>query len=279
MAFKYAFNTWVYGSFPSWLPCYPLEEVITRLAAFGYDGIEIGCAAPHAFPAHLSQERRAMLRALMADKGLACVSLLPAPGGGMGNNPASFLPEERAATIAHYKEVVDLAADLGSARVLYVCGWRGFGVSHAQAMDWTRAALTEIAGHAGDKGIEICIEPTAADSNLIDTAGHALALKADVGLPNIGVMFDTYHSHYRNESAQDYVTEIGAALTHVHLSDSDRLPPGAGKLDWHGILGALKAADFDGYLTMEVGFPYRSIDADWVARSAITHLKAVEKGL
>ena len=46
MAFKYAFNTWVYGSFPVWVPSYPLDEVIRRLARIGYDGIEIGCAAP-----------------------------------------------------------------------------------------------------------------------------------------------------------------------------------------------------------------------------------------
>ncbi|NEU33322.1 sugar phosphate isomerase/epimerase, partial [bacterium LRH843] len=47
---KISFNTWVYGSFPSWLPTYPLEEVISRLSAMGYDGIEIGCASPHAYP-------------------------------------------------------------------------------------------------------------------------------------------------------------------------------------------------------------------------------------
>jgi protein FrlC len=45
---KYAFNTWAYGSFSVWLPAYPLEEAIRRLAAIGYDGVEIGCAAPHA---------------------------------------------------------------------------------------------------------------------------------------------------------------------------------------------------------------------------------------
>jgi len=279
MTFKYAFNTWVYGSFPAWLPCYPLEEVITRLAAIGYDGIEIGCAAPHAFPAHLSKAHRADLASLMQDKGLACVSLLPAPGGGMGNNPASFLPEERAMTVAHYKEVIDLAADLGAGRVLYVAGWRGFGVSHAEALDWTAAALTQIAHHAADKGIEVCIEPTSADSNLIDTAGHALALKKAVGLPNVGIMFDTYHSAYRNETAQDYVAELERDLTHIHLSDTDRMPPGCGKLDWHGILSSLKAASFDGYLTMEIGFPYRSADADWFARTALQNLKAVESAL
>ena len=108
MAFKYAFNTWVYGSFPVWMPAYTLDEAIRRLARIGYDGIEIGCAAPHAWPAHLDAGRRRALRDLLKSEGLPCVSLLPAPGGGPGNNPASPLTEERTATIAHYKEVVDL---------------------------------------------------------------------------------------------------------------------------------------------------------------------------
>ena len=27
---KYAYNTWVYSSFPSWLPAYPLDETINE---------------------------------------------------------------------------------------------------------------------------------------------------------------------------------------------------------------------------------------------------------
>ena len=42
---KYAFNTWVYSSFPVWLPAYPLDEAIRRIAEIGYDGVEIGCSA------------------------------------------------------------------------------------------------------------------------------------------------------------------------------------------------------------------------------------------
>jgi fructoselysine 3-epimerase len=79
---KYAFNTWAYSSFPAWLPSYPLDEAIRRIAPIGYDGVEIGCAAPHAWPAYLNKERRAELRNLLDASGLQAVSLLPTPGGG-----------------------------------------------------------------------------------------------------------------------------------------------------------------------------------------------------
>lgn len=279
MAFKYAFNTWCYGSFPVWVPSYPLDEVIRRLARIGYDGIEIGCAAPHAWPAHLDTGRRRALRDLMQGEGLSCVSLLPAPGGGPGNNPASPLAEERAATIAHYREVVDLAADFGCDRVLYIAGWRIFGTEQAQALEWSLAALRQIADHAAGKGVTICIEPTSADSNLVDTAGEALQLRAESERSNVAVMFDTYHALYRNESSSDYVYEMREHLAHVHFADTNRLPPGEGAVDWFGVMQALKDVGFDGHVTMEIGFNTRSAEPDRYARSALAYLKALEKTL
>jgi len=279
MAFKYAFNTWCYGSFPVWVPAYPLDEVIRRLARIGYDGIEIGCAAPHAWPAHLDAGRRRALRDLMAGENLACASLLPAPGGGPGNNPASPLPEERSATVAHYKEVVDLAADLGAERVLYIAGWRIFGTEQAQAYAWSLEVLQQIANHAEGRGVTICIEPTSADSNLIDTADEALQLRADCGRANVRVMFDTYHALYRNEPSSDYVYKMGSQLGHVHFADTDRLPPGEGAVDWFGVMQALRDVKFEGYVTMEVGFNTRRAEPDRYARASLAYLKSIEKTL
>jgi protein FrlC len=279
MAFKYSFNTWCYSSFPVWVPSYSIEEAARRIARAGYDALEIGCAAPIAWPAHLSKTRRAEMRKMINGEGLAVSSLLPAPGGGPGNNPTSILPEERAATIAHYKEVVDLAHDLGSERVLYIAGWRQFGVPTSDAMDWCLGALVEIGKHAAEKGVTICVEPTSADSNLIETIGHAMKLRDDSGLPNVKVMFDTYHALYRSEVSSDYVYEMAPHLAHVHFAEIDRKPPGEGVVDWVGVMQALKDINFKGYLTMEIGFAARRVEPDRYARSALNYLKGVEAQL
>jgi|HubBroStandDraft_6_1064221.scaffolds.fasta_scaffold732284_1 protein FrlC len=279
MAFKYSFNTWCYSSFPVWVPSYSIEEAARRIARAGYDALEIGCAAPIAWPAHLSKTRRAEMKKMINGEGLAVSSLLPAPGGGPGNNPTSILPEERAATIAHYKEVVDLAHDLGSERVLYIAGWRQFGVPTSDTMDWCLHALVEIAKHAAQKNVTICVEPTSADSNLIETIGQAMKLRDDSGLPNVKVMFDTYHALYRNEVSSDYVYEMAPHLAHVHFADLDRKPPGEGVVDWVGVMQALKDIDFKGYLTMEIGFAARRVEPDRYARSALNYLKGVEAQL
>ena len=88
---KLAFNTWVYSSFPIWVPAYPLEETIRRIARIGYDGIEIGAAAPHAYPAYMSPERRRDPQVL-DDNNIVVSAMLPAPGGGPGFNVASPSP-------------------------------------------------------------------------------------------------------------------------------------------------------------------------------------------
>lgn len=276
---KYAFNTWVYSSYPSWLPAYTLEETIRRIAKFGYDGIEIGCAAPHAYPAHLDAAQRKSIRALLSDVGLTPVSLLPAPGGGQGNNPASPLAAERAATVEHYKEVIDLAADLGADRVLYIPGWLIYGTSREQAYSWTQTALQAIAQYAAEKGIQVLVEPTPFDSDLIETLEEAILLTKDVDSENVGVMLDTSHALYRKESCADIIRQYGEKIVHIHAADVDRLPPGQGILDWLGIMQALSEADFQGYITMEIGFTLRSTDPDAYARSAIRYLKEIEESI
>lgn len=274
---KYAFNTWAYGSFPVWLPSYTLDETIRRLADIGYDGIEIGCAAPHAWPAYLSPSRREELRMLMEREGIAPVSLLPAPGGGPGCNPASPLAEERAFTVNHYKEVIDLAADLGAGLVLYIGGWQVFGTSREQAWRWSVESLRQIADHAAAKDITVVVEPTSADSNLIETADDALELMRESGYANVKTMFDTFHALYRNEVSSDYVRAMGANLVHIHLADSNRLAPGDGSVDFLGVLNALKEIGYDGYLTMEIGFNARAVDPDAIARRALTYMKGLEQ--
>jgi len=273
---KYAFNTWVYGSFPTWLPSYPLPETIRRIAGIGYDGIEIGCAAPHAWPAYLSSADRKELRAILEGENLTPVSLLPAPGGGPGHNPASPLPAERRATIQHYKEVIDLAADLGAGLVLYIGGWQVHGSTRQDAWWHSRDCLSEIARHAADHDVTIAIEPTPADSNLIESADDALELMEHSGQSNVRVMFDTFHALYRNEVSADYVRTMGDALVHVHAADSDRLPPGDGRIDFLDVMRALRDTRYQGYIAMEIGFTSRTVDPDAYARRALEHLKGLE---
>jgi protein FrlC len=123
--------------------------------------------------------------------------------------------------------------------------------------------------------LTICIEPTSADSNLIDSCDDVIALMDEIDRPNVAAMFDTYHTLYRNEVPTDYVYRLGKRLRHVHLADVNREPPGKGVVDYPLLIQALRDVAYDGYLTMEVGFNRRDVHPDSMARSAFDYLKRV----
>jgi fructoselysine 3-epimerase len=270
---KISYNNWAYTSFFVWAPAYTLDETIKRLAKIGYDGIEIGAGAPHAYPGQLTPSRRSEVRDLFEEHGIACSSMLPAPSGGTGNNPCSPLAEERAWAINHYKELIDLCETWKAGKLIFLPGWRVFGTTRREAWKWSRAALTEVAEYAGEHNVQLVIEPTSHDTNMCESSYDAIELMEDVGSPNVKLMFDTFHVLYRREVISDYVYEMGADLTHVHIADSDRLPPGKGRGDFPAMMDALIDVGFDGYLTMETGFHERGIEPDLDARECLEYLR------
>jgi fructoselysine 3-epimerase len=273
MSMKLSFNTWPYASFPVWVPAYTLEDTIERIAKIGYEGIEIGAGSPHAYPPCLTKERRKHIRKVLDDNGIALSSMLPALSGGPGHNLTSPIPEERRHTIDHYKDLVELTAEWGGKIVLYIPGWIIFGTTFKQAWEWSTAALSEIADKAAKFDITLVIEPVSFDTNFVDKGEEAIEMMEEVNKPNVKLMFDTFHTLYRKEPSSDYIYRMGKNLRHMHISDNNRLPPGQGRGDFISVINALKDIDFDGYLTMELGFDRRDIEPDFVARQSYEYLK------
>ena len=212
---------------------------------------------------------------MLDGEGINVSSMLPAPGGGAGYNVASPDAPERAAAIDMYKKVTDLCAEWGSPTLLYVAGWQVFGTSRPQAFEWTTAALAEIADQAAASGVTVAVEPTSADSNLIDSCDDVIALMDAVDRPNVGAMFDTYHTLYRNEVPTDYVYRLGKRLKHVHLADVNRDAPGSGVVDYVSLIQALRDVGYGGYLAMEIGFNRRNVEPDDMARRALAYVKSI----
>jgi protein FrlC len=128
----------------------------------------------------------------------------------------------------------------------------------------------------GQKRDHIVVEPTAAATNLIETADDAMELMRSVARDNVKVMFDTFHALYRNEIPADHVRAMRDDLVHIHVSDSSRVIPGEGRVDWIGLMQALNECGYDGYLTMEIGLDSRTADPDQIARTALKFLKGIE---
>jgi len=274
---KLGCNTWMYSSFPTWIPAYPIDYVIKNLAKIGYDGIELGAASPVAYPPYVTKEDRKRICSLLKEYNIEISSVLVCPGGGCGNNVASSIEAERKQAVKSYKDCVDLAYDLGGKVCNYVAGWVIWGVEQDQAWEWSRECLIEIAEYAEAKGIIIPIEPTPTDSNLIETADDALKLMQETGMKNVKVMFDCIHTFYRGDIITDYIEKMGSNLAYVHLSDLNRMPPGT-STDFTLMVDALKAINYQGYLTMEIGLGglgREGVDPNLYAKHAYDYMKSI----
>ncbi len=249
------FHTFAYGSFSRWAPCYPLEETISRLAQIGYPAIEIGAARPHAWPWDLDQADRAKIRTLLHEKNMTAASICPISHN---YNLASAISHERLDAVAYYQECVKLAADFHAPLVIVVPGWSMFGTEYAQAWDWSRDGIAEIAKLADQLGVMLAVEPiTKAMVNLVNTTHQGLELIKEINNPAVRLILDTAHMMMEKESPIDAVLEARGYLVHVHAEDSDgrsmsRRPPGKGDFNWIGFVRTLREIGYQGYLSAEI---------------------------
>jgi protein FrlC len=273
---RLAFHTWAYASYPTRLPVRSLEDTIDELASLGYDGIEIGGAAPHGYPDYLDAARRAAIRARLEDRRLAPAALCPAQGGAPGLNPASPDELERRAALDYNRALIQLAADLGAPIVVWLAGHRRYRQPKDEA--WTHAVenLRASAEAAGEAGVLLAVEPLPADANILIDADDCLRMMDEAGAgPDVaGVLIDTGHLFNRNDEVRDALWLAGDRLVHVHVADLHRDAPGTHR-DFTTLVDALREQGYDGWLSLEVGFNRREVDPAEVARAGLEHMRSL----
>lgn len=119
-------------------------------------------------------------------------------------------------------------------------------------------ALGEICDLAQKGGVQIFVET----HNEFSTGGSLKTLIADVGSPNLRIIFDIMHSYEMGESAAQTVDLLGDRIAHVHIKDGVPMQDpdsatflytalGAGIVPTREAIAALRAIGYDGYLSLE----------------------------
>ena len=107
----------------------------------------------------------------------------------------------------------------------------------------------------------------------------------ETGLTGGGIMADTIHMNIEERSIPAAIRTFGDLLNHVHLSDSNRLAPGLGHVDFAEVLQALVEVGYGGGMAFELipSLPYvpegepQPPSYDEVAGQALDHMKEVER--
>jgi sugar phosphate isomerase/epimerase len=226
-------------------PALPLEHELDRVAAAGFDFIDLTLEPPGAWPVDGAGVAR-----LVRDDGLSVVG-----------HTAYFLPiaspypelRERAAEL--FERALDVFAEVGAGRVNV----------HADpltrppedAVERNVEAIGRLAAQAADRGMTLMLENLGRsfarieDLRPIFEAVDGLAFHLDVGHANM-----SRRPGEPNRTAE-LLQAFGERLAHVHVHDNFgvddlHLPLSVGTVDWPAVVGALKDAGYDGTVTLEV---------------------------
>jgi sugar phosphate isomerase/epimerase len=241
---------------------------VARIAALGYDGVELAIRDPKLVDADA-------LAQTIAAHGLVA----PAIGTGQawGEERLSFTAADEAvrrAAIERIKSHIPLAARLNAVVILgLIRGITPQGQSHAQSMAYLVEALQECSAAAAPAGVRYALEPlNRYETDLIHTVADGLALIERVGAANFGLLLDTFHMNIEEPSIAASIRAAGERIFHFHVADSNRWHPGAGHLAFRGILDTLFATGYRGFVSGEfLPIP----DAATAAERGIVHLRGL----
>ena len=73
----------------------------------------------------------------------------------------------------------------------------------------------------------------------------------EVDHPHVKAMYDTFHSNIEEKDPVAAIKTIKKHMIHVHISENDRGTPGKGHVPWAATFKGLKAAKYDGWMTIE----------------------------
>jgi D-psicose/D-tagatose/L-ribulose 3-epimerase len=233
-----------------WMRSEPLEQTVARLAATGYDGIEIN-GEPELYD---TEE----VRACLERHGIAlwgAVTLMEHGGRDMVH-PDRYV---RLGTQRYLEETIELIADLGGQVLCCVPSTIGKTQPLAPASiewQWCVDGLRAAGQYAGERDVKIALEPISRfETYLLNRADQALAMVADVDLPNVGVCLDAFHMNMEEQAPLEAIRSVGSKMFDFHVADSNRRPPGQGTIRWREILDALDEIGYVGHLTAEVDPP------------------------
>jgi sugar phosphate isomerase/epimerase len=236
-----------------------LEAALRRIAANGFQAVELVGTRPHFLPEDFPGDELAVVRELLVELDLRVVAIAPFSAGSHWHYTAANA-RTRISTVAHVRACIDVARALGCPVVQSITGAPVIqDVPLRTAWTWARDGLRAVAEHADANGVRIGLEGEG--NTLVATSGDTLEMIADVDRPALGALFDIGHANMLSEDDPvAAAAALGQHLVHCHAHDNDGLRDshdaiGSGTRDWPQVARALVRARYEGAITVEVGAP------------------------
>ena len=279
---RLAFSTNAYLNFP-------FDEAAARIAALGYEGLELMADVPHAWPAYMLEGPKQGIRDAMARNNLAFSNVNAFMMHAVDDHrqhfwhPSFLEPDAnyRRVRIDHTRRALSLCAELGAPHITTEPGGPiDPSQTRQQAIDLFVEALKPLAEHADKLGVGLLVEPE--PDLLAETTDQYLEIAERVNAPSIGLNFDVGHAYCMSEDIPRQIAKLAKHIKHYHFEDiaptrvHHHLIPGLGAIDFAEVVAAIKKSGYDGWITVEL---YPNVDdPDGAAGRAMEVLRPLVKG-
>lgn len=279
---KFSFSTNAFVRFP-------VLDAVERIAAMGYQGVELLADAPHLYADSVTDTVLTKLQESLHRTGLKVASINANTAVGYYGREfweplfePSLANSDRTLRqwrIAYSKKCIDMARILGASCISVTSGRMLPGVAPKESMSLLRESMTELLDYAENKSIRIGIEYE--PGLLIERHEELAAFIGEMDSPYLGANLDLGHSHVLGETAEAVISGLSSRIFHVHLEDIRggkhyHLIPGTGDIDFSRLFTSLDRIGYSGFATVELyTYPHRPEAA---ARQALDYLEGLLKG-
>lgn len=226
------------------------EQRLQTAARLGYDGVELMVLRP-------DQVDVATVRIQVAACGMEVAAV--ASGGIAAIDQLTLLAADAETSRRAAERLGGLidCASLLEASIVTIGGFRGWlrSVGTPTARSQIIELLRQASEYAAGRSVRLVLEPlNRYETDVVHTAAEALELIDEVDHSHLGLLIDTFHANIEEPSLDHCFRQAMTAgrLWHVHLGDSNRLPPGQGHLDFASIIATLRTIGYQGYLSAEL---------------------------
>lgn len=159
----------------------------------------------------------------------------------------------RQASIVRLKEYIDFAEKFGS--VVIVGCMRGnipdfdnYGLFERRLVE----GITQLVEYSTNRGVVLVLEAiNSYINNYLNTVQETTDFVNRIGSPFLKVHIDTHHMNIEDADMVESIRYSNKNIGYVHISDSNRMYPGGGHIDFRKIMAALQEVDYRGCVTLE----------------------------
>lgn len=261
------------------------------IADLGYEGLEILCDIPHAYPPKFMEGNQIkLIKNLLSKCNLQISNLNAFTLYGINDvyHP-SWIEEDNELRLLRVKHTIDciqIAKELGAKSISTEPGGPiecigsldNNNYNNREQLETLFVEGLKIAAQvAEENGILILVEPE--PNLLIENSRQFLDIIKTINSKSVKLNFDIGHFYCVREDPARLIYELSDYIEHFHLADiseervHNHLIPGHGSIDFHSVFKAIKGIGYKGFVTVEL-YPYQE-NPQATAKIAHEYLKRI----